>query len=71
MDQQENPPWVVLESGRPQKASEEFLAAWNEKRKSVLWTVTVESIVEKLSRCRQTQEDPAGLYTGTQENDEK
>ena len=39
-----------------QKAIEEFLAAWNEDPKPFLWTATVESIVEKLSRCRQTLE---------------
>jgi len=38
------------------KAIEEFLAAWNEKPKPFVWTATVESIVEKLSRCRQTLE---------------
>ena len=37
-----------------QKAIEEFLAAWNEKPKPFVWTATVESIVAKLSRCRQT-----------------
>jgi transposase len=39
-----------------QKAIEEFMAAWNEKPKPFVWTATVESIVEKLSRCRQTLE---------------
>ena len=39
-----------------QKAIEEFLAAWNEKPKPFIWTATVESITEKLSRCRQTLE---------------
>lgn len=39
-----------------QKAIGEFLAAWNEAPKPFLWTATVESIVEKLSRCRQTLE---------------
>jgi transposase len=38
------------------KAIEEFLAAWNENPKPFVWTATVESIVEKLSRCRQTLE---------------
>jgi transposase len=37
-------------------AIEEFLTAWNEKPKPFVWTATVESIVEKLSRCRQTLE---------------
>ena len=39
-----------------EKAIGEFLAAWNEKPKPFVWTATVESIVEKLSRCRQTLE---------------
>jgi len=39
-----------------QKAIEEFLQAWNEDPKPFVWTATVESIVEKLSRCRQTLE---------------
>jgi hypothetical protein len=40
----------------PQKAIEEFLHTWNENPKPFVWTATVESIVEKLSRCRQTLE---------------
>ena len=39
-----------------QKAIEEFLAAWNDAPKPFVWTATVESIVEKLSRCKQTLE---------------
>ncbi len=39
-----------------QKAIEEFLTAWNENPKPFVWTATVDSIVEKLSRCRQTLE---------------
>jgi transposase len=39
-----------------EKAIAEFLAAWNEHPKPFLWTATVESITEKLSRCRQTLE---------------
>jgi hypothetical protein len=39
-----------------QKAIEEFLAAWNNHPKPFVWTATVESIVEKLSRCKQTLE---------------
>ena len=39
-----------------QQAIEEFLAVWNEHPKPFVWTATVESIVEKLSRCRQTLE---------------
>ena len=38
------------------KAIEEFLQAWNEKPKPFVWTATVESIMTKLSRCRQTLE---------------
>jgi transposase len=37
-------------------AIEAFLAAWNEDPKSFVWTATVESITDKLSRCRQTLE---------------
>jgi transposase len=39
-----------------EQAIAEFLAAWNEKPKPFVWTATVDSIVEKLSRCRQTLE---------------
>ena len=39
-----------------EKAIHEFLAAWNESPKPFVWTATVESIKEKLSRCRQTLE---------------
>jgi transposase len=38
------------------QAIDEFLAAWNEKPKPFVWTATVDSIVAKLSRCRQTLE---------------
>jgi hypothetical protein len=38
------------------QAIEEFLGAWNEKPRPFVWTATVQSIVEKLSRCRQTLE---------------
>jgi transposase len=34
----------------------EFLAAWNAQPKPFVWTATIDSIVEKLSRCRQTLE---------------
>jgi len=37
-------------------AIEEFLEAWNEQPKPFIWTATVESILTKLSRCRQTLE---------------
>lgn len=39
-----------------QQAIEEFLSAWNADPKPFVWTTTVESIVEKLSRCKQTLE---------------
>ena len=35
---------------------EGFLAAWNQEPKPFVWTTTVESITEKLSRCRRTLE---------------
>jgi transposase len=37
-------------------AIEEFLAAWNQNPRPFIWTATVDSIVEKLQRCRQTLE---------------
>ena len=37
-------------------AIQEFLAAWNEAPKPFIWTATVDSILAKLSRCRQTLE---------------
>ena len=37
-------------------AINEFLAAWNENPRPFVWTATVESIVGKLARCRQTLE---------------
>lgn len=37
-------------------AIEEFLAGWNEKPKPLVWTATVDSILAKLARCRQTLE---------------
>jgi transposase len=39
-----------------QKAIAEFLAVWNEHPKPFVWTATLESIKQKLSRCRQTLE---------------
>jgi transposase len=39
-----------------EKAITEFMTAWNEHPKPFVWTATVESIVEKLSRCRQALE---------------
>ena len=37
-------------------AIDAFLTAWNQDPKPFVWTATVESILEKLSRCRQTLE---------------
>ena len=37
-------------------AIEDFLAVWNENPKPFVWTATVDSIVAKLTRCRQTLE---------------
>jgi transposase len=37
-------------------AIQQFLAAWNEAPKPFFWTATVDSILAKLSRCRQTLE---------------
>lgn len=37
-------------------AIEEFLAVWNEKPKPFVWTATVDPILAKLARCRQTLE---------------
>ena len=37
-------------------AINEFLAVWNENPRPFIWTATVESIVGKLARCRQTLE---------------
>jgi len=37
-------------------AIEEYLAAWNSNPNPFVWTATVESIIEKLSSCKQTLE---------------
>ena len=39
-----------------QHAIMEFLAAWNDHPKPFVWTATVQTIQEKLARCRQTLE---------------
>ena len=39
-----------------QAAIEAFLQAWNQNPKPFVWTATVESIQEKLNRCRRTLE---------------
>jgi transposase len=38
------------------QAIDEFLTAWNQKPKPFVWTATVDSIVAKLEKCRQTLE---------------
>src|SRR5216684_20083 len=38
-------------------AIEEFMDTWNRNPKPFVWTATVDSIVEKLQRCRQTLEN--------------
>ena len=42
--------------GDLEAAIQEFLAAWNESPKPFVWTATVDSILAKLARCRQTLE---------------
>lgn len=44
----------------------EFLAAWNENPRPFVWTATVESIQQKLARCRRTLEQirPGGTEPG-------
>jgi len=37
-------------------AINEFLVAWNENPRPFIWTATVDSIIAKLARCRQTLE---------------
>lgn len=37
-------------------AIEEYMASWNKDPKPFIWTATVESIMAKLSRCKQTLE---------------
>jgi len=37
-------------------AIDAFLTTWNKDPEPFVWTATVESITEKLSRCRQTLE---------------
>jgi hypothetical protein len=45
-------------------ALRQLLLVWNQKPKPLVWTVTVQSILAKLARCRQTLEQvkPAALY---------
>ena len=44
-------------------AINEYLGVWNTDPKPFIWTATVESIVEKLSRCKQTLEKIQPGYT--------
>jgi transposase len=44
-------------------AIEAFLAAWNDNPNPFVWTATVESITEKLARCRQTLERIQPAFT--------
>jgi hypothetical protein len=37
-------------------AIEEFFSAWNQNPKPFVWTATLDSILAKLARCRQTLE---------------
>jgi len=46
-----------------EKAIAEFLAVWNEHPEPFVWTANVESIKQKLSRCRQTLEQIQPGYT--------
>jgi hypothetical protein len=47
---------VFLSVADLQSAIHDFLKTWNEKPKPFVWTATVESIQEKLTRCRRTPE---------------
>ena len=47
---------VFLSVADLQPSIEAFLAVWNQYPKPFVWTATVESIQDKLSRCRQTLE---------------
>jgi transposase len=45
-----------LSVGELVAAIEDFLAVWNDNPKPFVWTATVDAIVAKLTRCRQTLE---------------
>src|SRR5882762_4485626 len=47
---------VFLSMADLQTSIKAFLAAWNQDPKPFVWTATVESIQEKLTRCRRTLE---------------
>ena len=44
-------------------AIDDYVAAWNKDPRPFVWTATVDSIVEKLKRCRQTLEQIKPGYT--------
>jgi transposase len=48
---------VFLSVAHLQASIEAFLVSWNQNPKPFVWTATVESIQEKLTRCRQTPEE--------------
>ena len=54
--QQSHQRGVFLSVADLQTSIAAFLSAWNESPKPFVWTATVESIQEKLSRCRRTLE---------------
>jgi len=54
---------VFVSVAELQQAIAEFLSAWNAAPKPFVWTATVESIVEKLNRCKQTLEKIKPGYT--------
>ncbi|HUQ94339.1 MAG TPA: hypothetical protein VM120_21845 [Bryobacteraceae bacterium] len=47
---------VFLSVADLEASIEAFLTVWNQNPKPFVWTATVESIQEKLNRCRQTLE---------------
>ncbi len=47
---------VFLSVADLQKSIQSFLTAWNQHPKPFVWTATVESIQQKLTRCRRTLE---------------
>ncbi len=54
---------VFLSVADLQAAIEAFLQAWNQNPQPFLWTATIESIQEKLTRCRPNfGADPARLH---------
>ena len=54
-----------------EKAIDEFLSAWNKNPKPFVWTATVDSIQEKLSRCRQTLEQIKPGFTSPRKKQKK